>query len=149
MKDFHFSEKYIKVNVKRSKTDVYNSGSETVIFKTYNRLCPVSWLRNYIAAAGLVFTSTQYLFSKSRYAFAYTSVPISYTRARETLLEAINSVGENASEYGLHSLRSGGASAFAISGADTDGRLLCKHGRWKSSMSADIITWRSVFSFSH
>ena len=39
------------------------------------------------------------------------SVPLSYTRAREIVLSAFDSIGLPKQDYGLHSLRAGGASA--------------------------------------
>jgi hypothetical protein len=36
---------------------------------------------------------------------------LSYTRAREIIREDLSSIGINTNNYGLHSLRSGGASA--------------------------------------
>ena len=41
------------------------------------------------------------------------SVPLSYTRAREIVLSAFDSIGLPKQDYGLHSLRAGGASAAA------------------------------------
>ena len=60
---------------------------------------------------------------------------ISYTRARELLLEALESVGLNKKLFGLHSLRSGGFTAAAAAGVQ--GRLFKKHGRWKSEKAKD------------
>lgn len=42
--------------------------------------------------------------------------PLSYTRAREVLLAALESIGLDKSKFGLHSLRSGGATAAASAG---------------------------------
>ena len=70
--------------------------------------------------------------------------PLSYTRTREIFLEAIQSKGEDKSRFGLHSLRSGGASAAANSEKITDGKLLAKHGRWKSEASVDGYVHLSV-----
>lgn len=61
--------------------------------------------------------------------------PLSYTRAREVLLAALESIGLDKSKFGLHSLRSGGATAAASAGiAD---RLFKKHGRWSSESAKD------------
>ena len=42
--------------------------------------------------------------------------PISYTRAREIILDALESIGLDKSKFGLHTLRSGGAAAAASAG---------------------------------
>ena len=41
---------------------------------------------------------------------------LSYTRAREILLAGLKSIGLDQSKFGLHSLRSGGATAAAAAG---------------------------------
>ena len=55
---------------------------------------------------------------------------ISYTRVRELLLEKLEAVGLDPKLFGLHSLRSGGASAAANAGVPD--RLFKRHGRWLS-----------------
>ena len=61
--------------------------------------------------------------------------PISYSTARTLILNAFDSVGEDSKSLGLHSLRSGGATAAAKSSIPD--RLFKKHGRWHSDMSKD------------
>ena len=53
--------------------------------------------------------------------------PISYSTTRDDVLKVLKSIGLDSKVYGLHSLRSGGASAFGVKD-----RLIMKHGRWKS-----------------
>ena len=61
------------------------------------------------------------------------SVPFSYTRTR--VLSAFDSIGLPKQDYGLHSLRAGGASAAA--NARVPDRLFKRHGRWKSDKAKD------------
>ena len=63
------------------------------------------------------------------------SVPLSYTRAREIVLSAFDSIGLPKQDYGLHSLRAGGASAAA--NARVPDRLFKRHGRCKSDKAKD------------
>ena len=63
------------------------------------------------------------------------SVPLSYTRAREIVLSAFDSIDLPKQDYGLHSLRAGGASAAA--NARVPDRLFKRHGRWKSDKAKD------------
>ena len=58
------------------------------------------------------------------------SGPISYTRARELLLSVLESIDLEKHHFGLHSLRSGGATAAEAAGVED--RLFKKHARWKS-----------------
>lgn len=144
MNDITFNIDHVCIKVRSSKTDQLQSGTDVVIAKTGTKLCPVSWLQKYIHVAGLAASSDDFLFSKLRFmkktgkfVLANPQVSLSYTRAREILLDALSSVGENSRNFGLHSLRSGGASAFANSDTVVDRCLLNKHGRWKSSASSD------------
>ena len=64
-----------------------------------------------------------------------TNKPLSYSRARELLLNAISDVGLDKKKFGLHSLRSGVASQAAHNCIPE--RLLKSHGRWKSDIAKD------------
>lgn len=144
MKDLVFHDSHVSVFISKSKCDQLKMGNSVPISKTGNKLCPVSWLQKYISAAGLTYGSDEFLFTKVRYLkttdkyiLCDKDKPLSYTRTRKIFLEAIQAIGEDRSQFGLHSLRSGGASAAANSGDISDSRLLAKHGRWKSSVSLD------------
>ena len=62
------------------------------------------------------------------------SSPLSYTRAREVVLGAFESIGLDKKNF-KHSLRAGGASAAA--NAHISDRLFTRHGRWKSEKAKD------------
>ena len=57
-------------------------------------------------------------------------VHICYTTAIENVLDALNKIDLNSKKFGLHSLRSGGATTASNLGVSN--RLFQKHGRWKS-----------------
>ena len=61
--------------------------------------------------------------------------PLSYSRARELLLQTLSKLGLDTKLFGLHSLRSGGASTAAHNRIPE--RLLKSHGRWKSDLAKD------------
>ena len=61
--------------------------------------------------------------------------PIAYSRAREELLWYLDKCGYDAKLYGLHSFRSGGATAAASRGVND--RLFKRHGRWRSETAKD------------
>ena len=74
--------------------------------------------------------------------FAYEREPgfeasLSCTRMRELLLEKLEKVGLNLKQYGLHSLRAGGATAAANAGVPVPDRLFKRHGRWRSENAKD------------
>ena len=60
---------------------------------------------------------------------------LSYSRAREILLEKIKAMGWDPSQFGMHSLRAGGATAAANAGVPD--RLFKRHGRWRSETAKD------------
>ena len=67
---------------------------------------------------------------------AHGKYSISYSTARLTFLQHLSVVTkEKTKDFGLHSLRSGGASAAANEGVPD--RLISKQGRWSSTSSRD------------
>ena len=60
---------------------------------------------------------------------------LSYTRVRELFLNKLAELGFDPKQFGLHSLRSGGATAAANSGVPD--RLFKRHGRWRSESAKD------------
>lgn len=58
-----------------------------------------------------------------------------YTRARDVLLKQLEVLGLDKCKFGLHSIRSGGATAAANAGISD--RLVKKYGRWKSDKAKD------------
>ena len=65
----------------------------------------------------------------------YKNKKLSYTSARENIISRLKSVSGNLN-LGLHSLRSGGATAAANHVAN-DSRCLKRHRRWKTEKSKD------------
>ena len=63
------------------------------------------------------------------------SSKISYTCMSDLYNKKLTSLGFSAVEFGLHSLRSGGATTAANSGVPD--RLFKRHGRWKSENAKD------------
>lgn len=142
MRDLTFEDDHVLVYIKRSKTDQERQGKTVPISKTSSELCPVMWLNRYIEKAGLVSESNQFLFSPVKYnkasdSYTLMSSQLSYKRAREIFLEAIEAIGEDKNKYSLHSLRSGGASAASNSDSALEERLIMAHGRWKRISSKD------------
>ena len=74
------------------------------------------------------------VYHKSTLSYSISSRPISHSTARELLLDSLFELGFLTSSYGLHSLRSGGASASATG---ISHRLFKRHGRWKSDRAKD------------
>ena len=60
---------------------------------------------------------------------------IRYTRLWELFLQKLSSLGFDAKQFGLHSLRSGVAAAAAQAGVPD--RLFKRHGQWRSEAAKD------------
>ncbi|KAJ8313894.1 hypothetical protein KUTeg_008455 [Tegillarca granosa] len=60
LSDISFKQGYVEISIRKSKTDIYRRGNVIVISETGNKLCPVSWLRDFINY------SRKYLFSEER-----------------------------------------------------------------------------------
>ena len=109
--------------------------------KTFKHTCPYLLVQRYFVAASFSADSEEFIFRPLvflRGTGAYKmrgSVPLSYTRAREIVLSAFDSIGLPKQDYGLHSLRAGGASAAA--NARVPDRLFNRHGRCKSEKAKD------------
>lgn len=137
-----FHNSHIEITIESSKTDVYRQGNTILIAKTNTNTCPVTMLERYIKATNVDLSSSDYIFrsitylkSKNMHILSKINKPISYTRARELLLDALSEVGLEKEKFGLHSLRSGGVTQAAHNRVPE--RLLKTHGRWKSDLSKD------------
>ena len=138
--DIQFFLSHITVFIEKSKTDIYRDGNWLVIAKTGNSLCPVKNLELFLDWSKIPADSDMYLFTNivkvnGRYALRPDSKPLSYTRMRELFIECFSPFVKDIKSYGLHSLRSGGATSAAKFGISD--RLFKKHGRWKSVSAKD------------
>ncbi|MEW8546456.1 MAG: tyrosine-type recombinase/integrase [Candidatus Thiodiazotropha sp.] len=138
--DIEFKSDYVLLKIRRSKTDVYRAGKEVIIAKGSSTACPYILLQKYLKLTCQNNTSNKYLFrpvnrSKGRASLLSQDKQLSYTRARECIIEKLKIVAPNLN-LGTHSLRASGATVVA--NADSDGlneRCLMRHGRWKSVIS--------------
>jgi len=139
--DITFFEDCAKINIVESKTDQLCKGKQVTICKTNSDLCPVFYLQKYILVANIQDISREFLFRNIKHCkkmntdILVGSKQMSYSRAREILHDKLREIGLDPNVYGLHSFRSGGATAAANSGVSD--RLLKKHGRWKTDNAKD------------
>ena len=81
----------------------------------------------------------QFIFRKNSNSYILGNEGISYSRCREIFLEALKALGYDSKLFGLHSLRSGEATAAVNSlSSPVSDRLLKLHGRWKSDYAKDL-----------
>ena len=131
----------MRIFVQRSKTDIYRDGAWVVIAKTCKCTCPCLLTQRYFSVASFSAESEDFIFrpltfcsGDKTYKFP-GSDPLSYSRAREIVLSAFDAISLPKEDYGLHSLRAGGASAAA--NVQVSDRLFKRHGRWKSDKAKD------------
>ena len=73
--------------------------------------------------------------------------PLSYSQTRKIVLEAFEKIGLPRNKFGLHSLRSGGATSAANIGVKD--RLFKKQGCWKSEKAKDGYIKHSIRELVH
>ena len=137
--DIVFNEQGMVVKIVSSKTDQFREGASLVIARTGTSACPVGMMERYYTMAGLVPASPEKLFR----AIVHTktgerlreSGGLSYSRLRELLSDRIQGLGMDPKQFGMHSLRAGGATAAANAGVPD--RLFKRHGRWRSESAKD------------
>jgi hypothetical protein len=142
MNNLSFYDTHVKICIESSKTDIYSQGNTVIIAKTNTDTCPVKLLAHYCKIAELRANSDEYIFRSLQFnknfnknTLSGINKPLSYTRAREILFKALVLIGCDKSMFGLHSLRSGGATQAANkNGSD---RLFKAHGRWRSENARD------------
>ena len=73
--------------------------------------------------------------SVDEYKIKSSDCSLSYSTVRDTIKDLLRKVDLDPVKFGVHSLRSGGATAAAASGLSD--RLFKRHGRWKSDLAKD------------
>ncbi len=131
--DISFAPDSMSVHIRSSKTDQYRQGDSVLVARTGPPTCPVAMLERYFALANLSPSSTRPIFraiTRTKQGERLrASGSLSYTRMRELFLAKLKELGFEPKLFGLHSLRSGGASAAANAGVAD--RLFKRHGRWR------------------
>lgn len=110
---------------------------------SYCKNCPVAMLERYLQAADISRDSDEFIFraimncvkSKRQTLRPDKYRSLSYSMVRGLFLQKLSELGLNSKDFGLHSLRSGGATVSANNG--TLDRLWKRHGRWTSETAKD------------
>ena len=138
--NLRFERTYFKIFIESSKTDQEGAGDIVYIARTGLTTCPYNMIKKYLHIAKLSTSETEFIFrpvvrTKQGHRFKKVNKPISYTTARDTVMDAVQSIGLDRKLFGLHSFRRGGATESAKRGCPD--RLFKKHGRWKSDNAKD------------
>ena len=142
LKDITISDSHLTIQVTRSKTDQYRKGDEVVIIRSDKVTCPVVNLERYMLLANIDTSkaSSDYLFKplvkvRSGFKLIEKVKPLSYTRARESVVGLLKEFVPDTANISLHSFRAGGATAAA--NAQVPDRCWKRHGRWRSDSAKD------------
>ena len=134
-RDIAFKGDYIELKLEKSKTDQYREGNIVSIARGDTVLCPWLRLEKYLEMGNIDMNIDQFLFrplfnSKSGVKLIGADKKISYTRTRECIRKKVKSVEGVNLKIGLHSFRSGGATAAIEAGLSHE--EVKRHGRWRS-----------------
>ncbi|XP_019621166.1 PREDICTED: uncharacterized protein LOC109467590 [Branchiostoma belcheri] len=130
--DVNFCDGYAALFIEKRKNDQFREGHWACIATTGSTSCPVTLLKRFLKSSNS--SGHIKLFrrvSNHRGNISLRQEPMSYTRAREKVLSMLSTIGLDPTRYGLHSLRSGGASTAAAMGVPD--RLIAHHGGWRST----------------
>ena len=137
--DVQIFQEHMEIFIESSKTDQYRDGAWISISRSNSATYPVAMLERYIAMGSVGAASDMHLFRGIVHTKSGENLRqkggLSYTCMRELLLQKLAELGLDAKQFGLHSLRSGGASAAANAGVPD--RLFKRHGRWRSENAKD------------
>ena len=127
----------------RAKNDIYRESNYVYVKRLGNNYCPVALLERYILMGDTNLSSSTALFRpvrlfKSTSEYKLYGGKLSYTRCREIIKDCLKELGLDHKMYGLHSLRSGGATSAVSNNPNLSERLLKLHGRWKSDTAKDM-----------
>ena len=125
---------HMSILLEKRKNDQFRKG-QYINFARFEKIgfCPVSVTERFLARSGLdcglLLTKTSGSGSKLH----LTQTPLPYHQARKQVLAMIAAIGLDVKKFGLHSLRSGGATAAANRGVKD--RSISRHGGWRSTVS--------------
>ena len=136
LKNVSFFQEYMQIFLPHAKTDQHREGNKIIIAKTHTQFCPVEHVKSFLKDAKLdpqenpeAFLVPRLHKTKKSHNASKTK-GVSYTSIREIFRDNLETIKEGDENFGLHSLRSGGASSAADHGVSD--RLISKHGRWVS-----------------
>ena len=136
--DIVFHDTFMIIFIESSKTGKYRDGAWITIATTETYMCPVENVKKLIAWVDLkddIFLFCNLCHSKSGYSARKDNKRMSYSNLRDQFLNAIAPNVNDIKKYGLHSLRSGGATSAANSGVQD--RMFKRHGCWLSESAKD------------
>ena len=137
--DFALSQEMLKIRIVCSKTDQLRQDNEVLVARTNSSTCPVAMLERYMRRTSMSPDDQRPLFRPIQCTRKGESLRdtgrISYSCFRDLFRKKLVNLGFSPGEFGLHSLRAGGATAAA--NAKVPDWMFKRHGRWKSENAKD------------
>ena len=132
--DLSFHNNHLAIFLEKRKNDQFRDGLWIFIHRSGSFYCPVSLVNRFLILGGAeqglpLFRSI----SHRKKGVSLRKQRLSYTRALEMVRKLLKSIGLKPELYGLHSMRSGGASLAAALGLPD--RLIMRQGGWRSESS--------------
>lgn len=143
VQNIHFHDSYMSIFLPKRKNDQFRKGGWVYFWRSRNRTCPVSLMERFLAKTQL----SSGLLLRAISGPKLQAKPLTYSKARKQFLEMLQSINVNSKLYGLHSLRSGGASRAAALGIS--GRLISRHGAWRTSSARNRYIRETLYSRLH
>ena len=132
------AEHCVVVDVVKSKTDQMGLGDRVYVGATGGPTCPVRLISRYFTMCQ--FKDYEYLFCnvdhKSNSRLSSVNKPISYSNARDCFRRIMCTTSSEVSNFTLHGLRHGDATAAARAGVPE--RVIKRQGRWKSDRCKNL-----------
>jgi len=108
---------HIQLFIEKSKTDVYREGHWLHLATLKSDLCPAKLLKRLFILGNIKNNCQKFIFrgliQSKTLKLRDIDKHISYTTVRDNILKILSSIGLKQKLYGLHSLRSGGATVAA------------------------------------
>ena len=139
LKHIQIKEKHMEIFIAESKTEKLREGSTLFISRIGSKYCPVALIERYLGQAGLDLSIHKEAYLICRFVATkkgpkpHTSLGIGYSRTREVFKNYVKPFEEAGYNFGLHSMRAGGATIASEN--DIPGPIIDIHGRWKSEKS--------------
>ena len=134
--NFKVTDKMMNIKILHSKTDQWRQGDDILVARTRNTTCPVAMMEHYMQVTCMSWEDQCFLFrliqaTKRGQTFRELG-KISYSCLKEAFKKKMADLSE---EFGLHSLRAGGATATA--NAKVPDGCFKRHRTWKSKNAKD------------
>ena len=132
--DLSFHDNHLAIFLEKCKNAQFRERSLIFLHRSGSFYCPVSLVNRFLILGGAEQGLPLFCrISHTNNGFSLRKQRLSYTRALEMVRKLLKSIGLKPELYGLHSMRSGGASLVAALGLPD--RLVMRHGGWRSESS--------------